>query len=45
MLLLHPEIKTVVALVCNRTTMPFSKGDWESIAELFSPAFTHEPPK
>jgi CubicO group peptidase (beta-lactamase class C family) len=38
-LLLHPETRTVVALVCNHTTMPFAKKDWESIAELFGPIF------
>jgi CubicO group peptidase (beta-lactamase class C family) len=38
-LLLHPETKTVAALVCNHTTMPFAKKDWEAIAEIFAPLF------
>jgi len=43
-LLLHPETKTVVALACNHTTKPFSKKDWESVAELFAPLFAAPAP-
>jgi CubicO group peptidase (beta-lactamase class C family) len=36
-LLLHPETKTVLALVCNHSETPFRKEDWESITESFAP--------
>ena len=36
-LLLHPETKTVVALVCNHSKSPFVKTNWEPIVELFAP--------
>ena len=38
-LLLHPETKTVVAMVCNHSKSPFAKENWEQIAEFFGPVF------
>lgn len=38
-LLLHPDTRTVVAMVCNHSTSPFAKTNWEPIAELFAPVF------
>lgn len=38
-LLLHPETKTVVAMVCNHSKSPFSKERWEAVAEMFAPVF------
>jgi serine beta-lactamase-like protein LACTB, mitochondrial len=42
-LVLHPRTRTVVAVACNHTTMPFGKPDWESITELFGALFTPAP--
>lgn len=39
-LLLHPETRTVVAMACNHSRSPFTKENWEAIAELFTPLFT-----
>ncbi len=36
-LLLHPETKTVVAMVSNHSKSPFTKASWEKIAEMFAP--------
>ncbi len=38
-LLLHPETKTVVAMVCNHSKSPFAKDKWEPIAEAFAAVF------
>ena len=38
-LLLHPETKTVIALVCNHSKSPFAKTNWEPIVELFAPVW------
>ncbi|MEO6243932.1 MAG: serine hydrolase domain-containing protein, partial [Opitutaceae bacterium] len=38
-LLLHPETKTVVAMVCNHSKSPFKKENWETIAETFASVF------
>ncbi|MBI5771244.1 MAG: beta-lactamase family protein [Verrucomicrobia bacterium] len=38
-LLLHPESKTVVAMVCNHSRSPFAKEAYEAIAEIFSQLF------
>ncbi len=38
-LLLHPETKTVVAMVCNHSKSPFAKDNWEPIAEAFAGVF------
>ncbi|MDP3070463.1 MAG: serine hydrolase domain-containing protein [Opitutaceae bacterium] len=38
-LLLHPATRTVVALVCNHSKSPFTKENWEPIAESFAPVF------
>ena len=42
-LLLHPETKTVVAMVCNHSKSPFAKQNWEPIIELFAPVFSSRP--
>jgi len=39
LLLLHPETKTVFALVCNHTTPEITRKDRESVVELFRPLF------
>lgn len=39
-LLLHPETKTVLALVSNHSTPSLPKKDRESIVELFAPFYT-----
>ncbi|HEY1174489.1 MAG TPA: serine hydrolase domain-containing protein [Verrucomicrobiae bacterium] len=39
-LLLHPETKTVFALVSNHSTPTLPKKDWETITELFAPFYT-----
>jgi CubicO group peptidase (beta-lactamase class C family) len=39
-LLLHPETKTVFALVSNHSTPTLPKKDWETIVELFAPFYT-----
>lgn len=38
-LLLHPDTRTVVAMVCNHSRSPFAKETWEPIAEAFGPVF------
>ena len=38
-LLLHPETRSVVAMVCNHSKSPFAKANYEAIAELFAPLF------
>jgi CubicO group peptidase (beta-lactamase class C family) len=38
-LLIHPETRTVVAMVCNHSKSPFAKAAYEEIAELFAPLF------
>ena len=38
-LLLHPETHTVVGMACNHSRSPFTKENWEAIAELFTPLF------
>jgi serine beta-lactamase-like protein LACTB len=38
-LLLHPETRTVVGMACNHSRSPFTKENWEAIAELFTPLF------
>lgn len=38
-LLLHPDSKTVVALVCNHGKSPFTKEAREAIVELFAPFY------
>jgi serine beta-lactamase-like protein LACTB len=38
-LLLHPETRTVFALVCNHTTPSITRKDRESVVELFAPLF------
>jgi CubicO group peptidase (beta-lactamase class C family) len=43
-LLLHPETKTVFALVCNHTTPSITKKDREAVVELFAPLFTPPAP-
>ena len=35
-LVLHPETKTVFAIVCNQSATDISKNDWEAVVELFS---------
>ncbi len=42
-LVLHPETKTVIALVCNHSKSPFAKTNWEPIVELFAPVFAKTP--
>jgi serine beta-lactamase-like protein LACTB, mitochondrial len=39
-LFLHPETRTVVALVCNHSSSPFTKARWEALAEMFGPVYT-----
>jgi CubicO group peptidase (beta-lactamase class C family) len=39
-LVLHPETKTVFALVCNHGTPSIARKDQETIVELFAPLFT-----
>lgn len=38
-LLIHPETRTVVAMVCNHSRSPFAKTAYEEIAELFAPLY------
>ncbi len=38
-LLIHPDSKIVVAMICNHSRSPFSKEAREAIAELFAPLF------
>ncbi|MCX6951660.1 MAG: serine hydrolase [Verrucomicrobia bacterium] len=37
-LILHPETRTVVALVCNHSKSPFAKASWDALVELFAPS-------
>jgi CubicO group peptidase (beta-lactamase class C family) len=39
-LLIHPDSKIVVAMICNHSRSPFSKEAREAIAELFAPLFS-----
>ncbi|HUR58160.1 MAG TPA: serine hydrolase domain-containing protein [Opitutaceae bacterium] len=38
-LFLHPQTRTVVALVCNHSSSPFTKARWEALAEMFAPLY------
>ena len=38
-LFLHPETRTVVALMCNHSSSPFTKARWEALAEMFAPVY------
>jgi len=38
-LLLHPDSKIVVAMICNHSRSPFAKDAREAIAEFFAPLF------
>lgn len=38
-LIIHPSSKTVVAMVCNHRTSPFTKPLSESVVEIFAPLF------
>lgn len=38
-LLIHPDSKIVVAMICNHSRSPFAKDAREAIAELFAPLF------
>lgn len=38
-LLLHPATKTVVAMACNHSKSPFTKENYQAMAELFAPVF------
>lgn len=41
-LIIHPTSKTVVAMVCNHRTSPFTKPLSESIVEIFAPLFDRQ---
>lgn len=42
-LLLHPDSKIVVAMICNHSRSPFNKDAREAVVEFFAPLFAAKP--